>query len=76
VSQFVVVSVMGLLIRAPILTFLEPPLIGFFNGLSLRPAAVSAVFLAHNFTLAFAVLVVMFWNFFANRYWTYSDVQG
>jgi putative flippase GtrA len=31
--------------------------------------------LAKNFTLAVAVLVVMFWNFFVNRYWTYSDVD-
>ena len=21
-----------------------------------------------------AILVVMFWNFLANRYWTYSDI--
>jgi len=31
--------------------------------------------LADNFTLAVAVVIVMFWNFFANRYWTYSDVE-
>jgi putative flippase GtrA len=28
-----------------------------------------------NLTLAVAVLIVMFWNFFVNRYWTYSDVE-
>jgi putative flippase GtrA len=28
-----------------------------------------------NMTLALAVVIVMFWNFFANRYWTYSDVD-
>ncbi len=31
--------------------------------------------LADNFTLAIAVIIVMFWNFFANRYWTYNDVE-
>ena len=31
--------------------------------------------LADNFTLAVAVVIVMFWNFFANRYWTYGDVD-
>jgi putative flippase GtrA len=31
-------------------------------------------FLAKNITLAIAVIVVMFWNFFVNRYWTYNDV--
>jgi putative flippase GtrA len=32
--------------------------------------------LAHNLALAGAVIVVMFWNFFINRYWTYSDVSA
>ena len=31
--------------------------------------------LADNITLAIAVIIVMFWNFFANRYWTYNDVD-
>jgi putative flippase GtrA len=31
-------------------------------------------FFGHNLTLAVAILVVMMWNFFANRYWTYNDV--
>jgi putative flippase GtrA len=26
-------------------------------------------------TLAVAVVIVMLWNFFVNRYWTYNDVQ-
>ncbi len=32
-------------------------------------------FLGKNFTLAIAVGVVMLWNFFVNRYWTYNDVD-
>jgi putative flippase GtrA len=28
-----------------------------------------------NLALALAVGIVMFWNFFVNRYWTYSDVD-
>jgi hypothetical protein len=35
----------------------------------------SSTFLGHNFALAVAVLVVMMWNFFANRFWTYNDVS-
>ena len=31
--------------------------------------------LADNLSLAVAVLVVLFWNFFANRHWTYNDVE-
>jgi putative flippase GtrA len=32
-------------------------------------------FLAKNLTLAVAVGIVMLWNFFVNRYWTYNDVD-
>jgi putative flippase GtrA len=28
-----------------------------------------------NMALILAVVVVMFWNFFVNRYWTYNDVS-
>ena len=28
-----------------------------------------------NLTLALAVGIVMLWNFFVNRYWTYNDVD-
>jgi putative flippase GtrA len=31
--------------------------------------------LGKNLTLAIAVSVVMLWNFFINRYWTYNDVN-
>jgi putative flippase GtrA len=31
--------------------------------------------ISDNITLAIAVIVVMFWNFFVNRYWTYSDIE-
>jgi hypothetical protein len=35
--------------------------------------AITAVRLGQNLTLALAVIVVLFWNFFVNRIWTYSD---
>jgi hypothetical protein len=34
-----------------------------------------AVFLGRNLALALAVLIVLLWNFAANRLWTYSDVS-
>lgn len=76
--QFAIISVVGLAIRTPILALVEPPMIRFvetmFNNLGAYLA--SPEFIAHNATLAMAVVIVMFWNFFANRYWTYSDVDG
>jgi putative flippase GtrA len=78
VSQFVqfsVISVMGLAIRVPILKFGEPLLLSFFNNLPFEIPFFTPDFLAKNFTLAIAVIIVMFWNFFVNRYWTYNDVE-
>jgi putative flippase GtrA len=74
-GEFTIVNAAGLIIRIPILAFLEPVLLRFFNWLPLHYSPLSPEFLAKNFTLAIAVIIVMFWNFFVNRYWTYSDVE-
>jgi putative flippase GtrA len=73
--QFALVSVMGLTIRIPILRWLEPILFRLFSGAPFRLPVLSPDVLAKNLTLAVAVLIVMFWNFFVNRYWTYNDVD-
>ena len=73
-GMFFAVNIAGMAIRIPILHFLEPPLHSLFNDLQFN-LPVDADFLAKNFTLAFAVAVVMLWNFFVNRYWTYNDID-
>jgi putative flippase GtrA len=74
--QFSAVSLLGLLIRTPIIYFLEPLFNSIFSEFAFLPIGfITAEFLANNLALAIAVIVVMFWNFFINRYWTYSDVE-
>jgi putative flippase GtrA len=73
--QFMIISVMGLAIRIPILKLVEPVLFRFFEWLPFQIPIFTPDFLAKNFTLAIAVIIVMFWNFFVNRYITYSDVE-
>ncbi len=74
--QFSFVSVLGLLIRTPIIAILEPLFFRIFSSFVFLPIGFfSAEFLANNLALAIAVIVVMFWNFFINRYWTYNDVS-
>lgn len=73
--QFGVVSIIGLLIRTPLFAFLEKHLITFFAGI-LPAGSISPVFAGHNASLAIAIIVVMMWNFFANRLWTYNDVNS
>lgn len=72
-GMFFIVNVAGVAIRIPVLHFGEPPLLSLFERLRLL-TAVSPEFLARNFTLAIAVGLVMLWNFFVNRYWTYNDI--
>jgi len=70
--QFTIVSVAGLVIRIPLLAIVEPVMLNVFEVFI---NATLADVLAKNATLAVAVGVVMFWNFFINRFWTYNDVE-
>jgi putative flippase GtrA len=72
--MFFIVNVSGLAIRIPILLFLEPPMRKLSNQLAVS-IPLTPEFLGKNLTLALAVSVVMLWNFFINRYWTYNDVD-
>jgi putative flippase GtrA len=77
--QFFVVNIIGLAIRTPIFVGLEKPFDKLFSYL-LPSFSISASkfmnpqFVGHNMALATAIIVVMLWNFFINRYWTYNDV--
>jgi putative flippase GtrA len=73
--QFAIVNVIGLGIRIPTLKFGEPLLYKLFTHLPFQIPFFAPDFLAKNITLAIAVVLVMFWNFFVNRYWTYNDVK-
>jgi putative flippase GtrA len=73
--EFSLVSVIGLLIRVPTLALLEPVVLRTLMSLDISVPFLSVRTLADNITLAIAVLMVMFWNFFVNRYWTYNDVK-
>jgi putative flippase GtrA len=72
--MFTIVNVAGLTIRLPILHYLEPPMRNLFDKLALSIPLTPEI-LGKNFTLMVAVSVVMLWNFFVNRYWTYNDVD-
>jgi len=72
--QFALVNVVGLAIRTPLFAFLEDPIRRLFETLALL-LPFSPEFIGHNIALAIAVGVVMLWNFFVNRYWTYNDVN-
>ncbi len=73
-GQFSLVNAAGLLIRLPILKVGEPALDLLLKNNSI--VSQNHQFISHNVTLAIAVAIVMMWNFFVNRYWTYNDVDS
>jgi putative flippase GtrA len=74
-GMFFVVNLAGVAIRIPILHFFEPPLLTFVQNV-FHTTHLTAEFYAKNLTLALAIGIVMLWNFFINRYWTYNDIDN
>src|SRR5258708_5468971 len=79
--QFFVVNIFGLAIRSVIVALLAVPFatlvlglpISTLNRFSINPN--SAAIIGDNMDLIASISVVMLWNFFVNRYWTYNDVK-
>ena len=73
--QFFLVNFVAVFIRVPIVGATH----GFFESTAQRLlptiSSETAAFLGDNISLVMAVGIVMFWNFFVNRYWTYADVD-
>lgn len=74
-GMFFLVNAAGVAIRIPTLHYLEPPVLKFVQN-TFHLTYISAEVYARNLTLAVAVGVVMLWNYFINRYWTYNDIDN
>ncbi|MEP7286197.1 MAG: GtrA family protein [Chloroflexota bacterium] len=80
-GQFFAVNIVGLLIRSLIVGVLVTPIIALIGTLpdslmhSLGIAADFEAQLGSDVAILAATAVVLLWNFFANRYWTYNDVK-
>ena len=73
-GMFFLVNAAGIGFRVPTLHFVEPFMVHVFENTGHLSHA-TAQFLAKNATLGLVIGVVMIWNFFINRYWTYNDVD-
>jgi putative flippase GtrA len=72
--QFTVVSCLGLAIRIPLLAYMDK----IFTSLAVRiiPNILTPTIVGHNLSLAFVIGVVLLWNFFVNRFWTFRNVSA
>ncbi len=73
--QFAVVSIIGLGLRTLIFSSLDNAMISlsqriFPTNFFLKPEVIG-----HNVSLAIVIIIILFWNFFINRFWTYNDVK-
>jgi putative flippase GtrA len=71
-TQFTLVNLAGLAIRSVVFAVVLEP----YRRLAALQTLIrfDPNFLARYAALATAVTVVLLWNFFVNRYWTYNDV--
>jgi putative flippase GtrA len=72
--QFGLVSVVGLLIRTPMLVWLEKVLVPLAKKWT--PNLLTPTIVGHNLSLAIAIGMVMLWNYFANRFWTFKNTPA
>ncbi len=73
--QFFVVSIIGLGIRTLIFNSLDLALINLSEHIFPANFPLSPDFIGHNTSLAIVIIIILFWNFFVNRVWTYNDVS-
>ncbi|MCW5874617.1 MAG: GtrA family protein [Anaerolineales bacterium] len=73
-AQYGLVNLVGLFIRTPIFNWLASVFDRWVVGRTM-PLGLSAYSVSHNLALGGAIGIVLFWNFFINRFWTYGDVE-
>ena len=76
--QFSIVSIAGLIIRTPLFAWLNDFLTALgktYIQTSLFIQQLTPEVLGRNVALASVILIVMLWNFFVNRFWTYKKIK-
>jgi putative flippase GtrA len=77
-GQFLAVSIIGLGINTLIFISLDRPFIQLAGNFLPNFVTGSYPFInsvGDNLSKIVATLVVLFWNFFANRFWTYKNIE-
>jgi putative flippase GtrA len=78
-GQFALVSAIGLAIRTPVFALLLGPYTRLATAFLDTPrgatVSISASSLGADLALVSVIVIVLFWNFLANRLWTYADID-
>ncbi len=73
--KFSSVSLVGLLIRIILYKLIEQPSINFAEGMVSENILFSSEVVGKNISLAFVIIIVLFWNYLVNRFWTYKNIS-
>jgi len=71
--QFFIINTIGIIIRTPLITWFDKLILSSLSRVSIE-LLLEPYVISQNLALAFSIFIVIFWNFFANRYWTYRNV--
>jgi putative flippase GtrA len=71
--QFFLINLVGILIRTPLIAWLNNRILRLLEPINLA-LPIEDFVLSQNLALAGSIVIILFWNFFANRYWTYGDI--
>jgi putative flippase GtrA len=71
--QFILINVVGILVRTPLISWLNNRLLVIINNMNITLPVENSV-ISQNLALAVSIGIILLWNFFANRHWTYGDV--
>jgi putative flippase GtrA len=73
--QFFLINLIGILIRTPLVPWFNKVIFNHLNNINLSLPIERGV-ISQNLSLSISITTIMLWNFFANRYWTYSNVPN
>jgi len=71
--QFFIINIIGIIIRTPSVTWLDKMIFNLLSKTTISLPFENFV-ISQNLALAISIFIIIFWNFFANRYWTYNNV--
>lgn len=71
--QFIIINIIGITIRTPLISWLDQVLMNMLGKIYLN-LPVEDYILSQNLALAISISIIMLWNYFANRYWTFRNI--
>ncbi len=70
--QFFIINIVGITFRTPFISWLDQIIFNLLDNWDMNLPIENYV-LSQNLALAVSIAIIMLWNYFANRYWTFKE---